>query len=235
MAQLTARQVAAYAYKAGWRGQNLEIAVAVAYAESTFYDNEQGRANPNVYGLWQVDKSHLPPGTNPTALFNPATNAYYAIRVYWGPRGWDSWQTYTQGTYKQYMAMAKKAAAPYLAATGHTVTTYHSERVQVNIGNRLQPIPAIVVPGRGSYVAWTVLKLLGIPYTNQGGGVFVITGTGGKHTTLKGVIYKGTTYLYWGDIPGLTNPVKISGGFRFTGTKFAIGAALGVVLYFLTS
>lgn len=108
---LSDSQIAAAAYSAGFRGESLKLAVAIALAESS------GR--PDVVnflgcvGLWQIYQSvHV--RNNPTWttawLKVPANNAAAAFKLSNGGRNWIPWEAYTKGMHKQFMARATKAA-----------------------------------------------------------------------------------------------------------------------------
>lgn len=112
-AALTAVQVARYAAKAGFSGNDLAIAIAVAQAESGLRpdaDNTGLNSNGSTdYGLWQINTVHK-------ALFekyhnnwkDPLTNAKMAFEVFKGS-GWRAWSTYNAGKHKQFMAAAQAA------------------------------------------------------------------------------------------------------------------------------
>lgn len=111
MAKLSRSQIATLARNAGFTGKDVDIAVAVALAES---GGDPSAHNPvgkdNSYGLWQINmlgamgpdrRKRLGIASN-TALFDPTTNARAAYMV-WKSQGWAGWTTYTRGTYKKFM------------------------------------------------------------------------------------------------------------------------------------
>jgi len=102
---LSAEQVAKYAYAAGFRGQDINIAVAVARAESGWRPtatllNTNGSTD---HGLFQINSIHaaiLAEGN----WADPADNAKMAFKVWTQAGGkWSPWVTYWRGTYKQYL------------------------------------------------------------------------------------------------------------------------------------
>ena len=112
MATLSSAEIRRYASNAGFTGGDLDIAVAVAMAESG--GNPQAhntKAPDNSYGLWQINMyGDLGPGRRKTfgiasndSLFNPDVNARAAYTIFKGS-GWKAWTTYTRGTYKQFMS-----------------------------------------------------------------------------------------------------------------------------------
>jgi hypothetical protein len=126
MAKLSPEEIARLASDAGFSGQDVETAVAIAMAESKGGDpNEIGdltiqtaSMGPSV-GLWQIrsvnpgygnpfDKAHR----NYQANFDPATNAANAYAIYTNPdgKGWREWSTYKNGKYKEFLDRAGFAA-----------------------------------------------------------------------------------------------------------------------------
>ncbi len=113
---LTPAQIASVAKAAGWTGQDLITAVAVAMAESgDSRGANPGAHNPNPpdnsYGLWQVNMlGAMGPErrrafglTTNEQLFDPATNARVAHGI-WKGQGWQrGWTTYSSGRYRQYL------------------------------------------------------------------------------------------------------------------------------------
>lgn len=119
MANLTDEQIKSYASGAGFAGNDLNIAVAVARAESGGNPNAHNSTPPDdSYGLWQINMySTLGPSrrkqfgiSKNEDLFNPALNAKAAHTIFQN-NGWKAWTTYTRGTYKQYLNEAETASA----------------------------------------------------------------------------------------------------------------------------
>jgi hypothetical protein len=119
MPTLSAGEIKGYAKKAGFSGENLDIAVAVALAESggnTQAHNPVGR--DNSYGLWQINmlgkmgfnrRNQFLIEKN-EELFDPSKNAEAAYQI-WKQQGWErGWTTYARGTYKTHLATAKAAS-----------------------------------------------------------------------------------------------------------------------------
>lgn len=122
MAQVTDQQIAQFAADAGFTGPDLEIAIAVAIAESTSdtaaigdVELQNAAFGPSV-GLWQIrsvnpghgnafDQAHR----NQQENMDPATNAAnaYAIQQ---QKGWKEWSTYKDDLHLQHMDRAKSAA-----------------------------------------------------------------------------------------------------------------------------
>ena len=99
---------------AGFHGQGLDTAVAVAMAESgghpTSHNTNAGTGD-NSYGLFQINmlgslgparmqQYHL---SSYNDLFDPTVNARVAYQLSQGGTNWTPWTTYTRGTYKQYL------------------------------------------------------------------------------------------------------------------------------------
>lgn len=124
---LSAAQIAGYAYQAGFRGQALTVATAVALAESGGRPRAHNPVPPdNSYGLWQINMLgalgperrrafHL--GGN-GELFDPRANARAAFAISRQGRSFGPWSTYTNGAYRRFLGPARQAArsAPGSAA-----------------------------------------------------------------------------------------------------------------------
>ncbi|MEA5363271.1 transglycosylase SLT domain-containing protein [Amycolatopsis sp., V23-08] len=119
MTKLSAEQIARHAYDAGFRGQGLTTAVAVALAESGGRTTAHNATPPdNSYGLWQInmlgalgpDRRHQYHLKSNDALFDPDTNARVAKDISSDGHDFTPWSTYTNGAYKDHLAAARKAA-----------------------------------------------------------------------------------------------------------------------------
>jgi lysozyme-like protein len=135
MATLTREQIAALAQQAGFTGDDVKIAVAVALAESGGDPNDLNN-NPVTrdlsYGLWQINMlGSLGPErrkefgiTSNNQLFDPATNAR-AAHIVWKNAGWNAWTTYTRGTYKKFLdggsSLGNAVLGGALAAGGNPI------------------------------------------------------------------------------------------------------------------
>lgn len=123
MPQLTDQQVAQYAYDAGFRGNALTTATAVALAESHGDSGQVGDVGlqnntwgPSV-GLWQIRSLNPGHGTateqaqrNQTANLDPATNAQNAYALSHQGGNFNPWSTYTSGAYQNFTNRASTAA-----------------------------------------------------------------------------------------------------------------------------
>lgn len=114
-AGLTGPQVARYAAKAGFSGNDLVIAVAVSQQESGWIptrDNTGLNKDGSVdYGLWQINSVHK-------SIFekyhnnwkDPLTNAQMAYEIF-KSSGWRAWSTYKNGNYKKSLVAAQAAVS----------------------------------------------------------------------------------------------------------------------------
>jgi hypothetical protein len=107
-----AAEVAAYVHAAGFAGNDLVIALAVAYAESGWQYSAKGGPNNNGtydWGLFQINDVHKPTANEKT---NPLANAKAAHRVYAAAgNSFTPWATYKSGAYKGHLVPAKAAVA----------------------------------------------------------------------------------------------------------------------------
>lgn len=155
---LTAAQIAYYAQAAGFTGQDLVTAVAIALAESSgnanAYNPESGAGAPagqGSYGLWQIFLAAHPEyaGAN---LYDPQTNANAAYAIYSAAGGFSPWATFNSSAYEAYLGPAQ-TAAPAAFSVG---------------GLQVQPAPgSLALPGMAPIVTpafnWqTILLGLGI-------------------------------------------------------------------------
>lgn len=117
MAKLSPAQIAEYAHDAGFRGQDLTVAVAVALAESGGDPKAHNPVPPdNSYGLWQINMiGSLGPARRDQfdldsnrELFDPAENARAAWAISGRGNSFQPWTTYTSGAYEQYLDDARR-------------------------------------------------------------------------------------------------------------------------------
>lgn len=113
---LTAAQIAAYAQNAGFSGDDLATAVAIALAESSgnpnAYNPETAAGAPagqGSYGLWQI-YLHMHPEYSADGLKDPQTNANAAYAVYSAAgSAFTPWSTFNGGQYESYLDQAQSA------------------------------------------------------------------------------------------------------------------------------
>src|SRR5436309_6417798 len=110
MSTLNAEQIAQHAYRAGFRGEALTTAVAIALAESGGNTRAHNGTPPdNSYGLWQVNMlGSMGPARRKefgldsnNDLFNPDENAKAAYAIAGHGKHFGPWSTYTNGAYKK--------------------------------------------------------------------------------------------------------------------------------------
>lgn len=111
---LTPTEIAELAQRAGFRGDDLATAVAVAQGESG------GRPWVNAFGpedsrgLWQINVAAHADKFDVDRLYEPQYNAY-AARAVWAEAkgfGWDPWRpwsVYTSGAYHEHLPEARRA------------------------------------------------------------------------------------------------------------------------------
>lgn len=135
MTKLSPPQIAEAAKTAGFTGNDLVTAVAVALAESGGDPNAHNAVPPdNSYGLWQINMiGDLGPTRRKwfgiklnDQLFGPTRNADAAYKIF-KQSGWKAWTTYTSGKYKMYLGEAKNAAAN--PDSGYTFGEYAGDKV----------------------------------------------------------------------------------------------------------
>ena len=115
---LSRSQIEAVAVKAGFAGEDLAIAVAIAFAESggdpNSYDPETAAKAPagqGSIGLWQIFRMEHPEFTT-ADLTDPQVNACAAFSIYRNARStFAPWATYMEGKYKAFLAPVTPAPA----------------------------------------------------------------------------------------------------------------------------
>lgn len=114
----TGMRVAAYLHNAGFAGNDLITAVAIAYAESGLHYDAKGGPNSDGsydYGLMQINGKAHPDLMTPTVISDgtwkdPLWNARAAFKIYSAAgHKFTPWSTYSSGSYDKHMGDAKSA------------------------------------------------------------------------------------------------------------------------------
>ncbi len=120
MATLTRAQIAGHAQAAGFTGNDVNIAVAVALAESGGDPRAHNPVPPdNSYGLWQINmlgsmgperRKRFGLKSNED-LYDPATHARAAYGI-WKAQGWSrGWTTDSAGSDKRFRILGPDAVS----------------------------------------------------------------------------------------------------------------------------
>jgi hypothetical protein len=131
MANLTKEQLETLAKNAGFTGEDIKIAAAVALAESGGNPSAHNAKPPDdSYGLWQInmlgamgpDRRKRFGITDNKQLFDPATNAK-AAKIIFDQQGWQrGWTTYSRGTYKKFLTDDPSGETSAPPATSNPIT-----------------------------------------------------------------------------------------------------------------
>lgn len=111
LVNLSAAQIAQYASNAGFSGDDLVTAVAIALAESSGNPGAVGDNGTSI-GLWQIHYT-VHPEFDVNQLKDPQYNAQAAYSLYSRRHGFNDWSTYTvenaQGVlpYENYLDVAQ--------------------------------------------------------------------------------------------------------------------------------
>lgn len=114
---LTIAEIGTLAQNAGFTGNDLITAVAIALAESGGNPNDLGDTNigsgTGSFGLWQINAdSHPEYGPDFTQLYDPQTNANAAYAIYSAAGdSFTPWTTFKTGAFNQFMTSAAAAVA----------------------------------------------------------------------------------------------------------------------------
>lgn len=112
---LNASQIAEFAQNAGFEGDDLAIAVAIALAESSGDPNALGDSGTSI-GLWQIHFT-VHPEFDQASLYDPQYNANAAFAIYSNRGGtFQDWSTYGNAAghnnaYLKYMDAAVSAVS----------------------------------------------------------------------------------------------------------------------------
>jgi Lysozyme like domain len=115
--KLDASQILTYAANAGFVGQDLITAIAIALAESSGNPDAHGDttigSGTGSFGLWQINAdAHPEYGPDFTALYDPQTNADAAYAIYQAAGNrFTPWSTFKNGMYLANMPAAQTAVA----------------------------------------------------------------------------------------------------------------------------
>lgn len=127
---LSIEQIAAVAAAAGFSGDDLATAVAIALAESSgnpqAYNPETAAGAPvgkGSFGLWQIYLNAHPEFSGQN-LFDPQTNAAAAYSVYAAAGGsFTPWSTFGSGAYLSQLNAVVDTISPPAAAPDTTAST----------------------------------------------------------------------------------------------------------------
>ncbi len=173
MANLTPAQLEQLAYNAGFRGNDLKMAVAVAIGESggnpMAYNPEAAagtRAGSGSRGLWQIYGTAHPQYNN-SGTFDPQTNANAAYTVYRNAgssfRPWSVWLNGSAQRIAQSLNLPNITSVTNVTATQtapKTSTAAYTPPAPSNsaatqptntqpMNNLLSSVPSAVIPGLG--------------------------------------------------------------------------------------
>lgn len=108
---LSGMEVAGYLHAAGFSGADLQTAVAIAMAESSWNPKAYNPAAGGNYGLMQINSVHNPTQAEKT---EPFANSKKAFKVYrQAGNSFKPWEVYTTSdpkkSYKRYMEIARQS------------------------------------------------------------------------------------------------------------------------------
>lgn len=106
MAVIPDVKIAEVAQRAGFTGDDLTTAVAVALAESGGNATAVNPVGLKDHGLWQINGVHKELLASEDWR-DPFANARMAKKV-WDGQGWNGWTVYKTGAYRLYLPRARK-------------------------------------------------------------------------------------------------------------------------------
>ena len=138
---LTSDQAAQIAYDAGFRGNSLVVAIAVAQCESQLVIAATNESTiENSYGIWQINRNVHPEFDKQSLLSDPSYNAHAAWLIYgWAGNLWTPWTMFTNGNFAAQLPLARTAAqkvdATVITAIGDRITTPDGVNVRPTAGD----------------------------------------------------------------------------------------------------
>jgi cell wall-associated NlpC family hydrolase len=109
------RQAAARYFPAN----QVDTAVAVAHAESSFNPKARNNVQAGMLGLWQINLAAHRNLVGSKDWTDPSVNAWMAYQI-WHDAGdsWKPWSTYTSGSYRKYLSSGSEAPERPTEVTG---------------------------------------------------------------------------------------------------------------------
>ena len=140
---MSGMDVARAAYEAGFRGDALTTAVAIAKAESSWYRDVISATND--YGLWQINAPSHPSYNTQQLLDDAVYNARAAFAISGQGKNWNPWYTYKPpgglagtGPYRAHLSIAASSVNNFLNWGGATAGPG---------GGTVAPSPGTTAPG----------------------------------------------------------------------------------------
>jgi len=229
---LSDAQIAATARLAGFTGQDVVTAVAVALAESsgrTDATNHNSDGSTD-YGLWQINSVHadlLKSGNWQT----PLDNAKMAKSVHDNAGSWQPWSTFNSGAWLAYYGRAKVAST----ATTDAVTTAGQPNVTLT-GFDWKTIlegPGALIPGfsgalgGGAAGALTGGGISGLADAITSLGKFLAFVADPKNWLRVAEFLGGLAIVAWG-LWQFVNATSLGGAIKSTAKSAAEGVAVAV-------
>src|SRR5205823_2828257 len=97
----------------------VDTAVAVAHAESSFNVKARNNVQAGMLGLWQINLAAHRNLVGTKDWTDPSVNAWMAYQI-WHDAGdsWTPWSTYTSGSYRKYLSSGSEAPERPTEVTG---------------------------------------------------------------------------------------------------------------------
>jgi hypothetical protein len=142
---MTAAEIGTIAANAGFTGDDLVTAVAVAMAESSGNPNDLGDIGigQGSFGLWQISSRWHPEyGPDFTQLYDPQTNANAAFAIYSAAgNSFSPWSTFKSGAYKANLQVALAQLSQFVSESVQAVSDTASQAAS-DVGQVVSDNPA---------------------------------------------------------------------------------------------
>lgn len=156
MGKLTVAQAVQYARAAGFSGDALRIAVAIALAESSLNTSAQHRNTDGSIdrGLYQIN-TRWHPEVSDACAYDPVCATQAAYRISGNGTSFTPWSTFTSGAYKQFLGQVDTTGGSPVVPIGQTgnapvISTGGPPIFTVNIGD----IASTTAPGQDPAIWW---------------------------------------------------------------------------------
>lgn len=180
MAKLSDAQIVTTASLAGFSGKGLQLAVAIALAESGgvtdakgYNRNASGQILSIDRGLWQINNV-FHPEVSDSCAYDATCNARAAYTISKKGSTFTPWSTYNNGAYNQFIARANNA----IAATG--------KGINANPGPGTNPsAPALGSAGGSTLAATNPLDFQQVSQADVFSSSSVVEGSGDNNSAYK--------------------------------------------------
>lgn len=155
--KLSRAQVVAFCQQAGFSGNALDIAVAIAQAESSFYTratNYNASSASTDRGIFQINNVYHPEVTD-TCAFTPLCAAKAAYNISSKGTKFTPWSTFNNGAYKQYLSGASSVSGSTGNVSTASSNTFPKGQCTWWACERYHTLTGFYIPWKGNANEWS--------------------------------------------------------------------------------